>query len=200
LRKRGKEQDIRIKQGLVGVKKNRDEKQNKKKNQKELRKRREKKRMKNILLAKKKTRTKRNRKNREKRIDFFPSFYVACSIFGPAHPSVKKGGLFCFLIMRSRFTDGPAHPSVKKCGLFCFVVMRSTGTGIFGEGGSAISWHLLSPCISSISLMTDGAVASLLARGSPRNRDVSDHVLGIFRKLSMRRNCNVPLVLSERCR
>ncbi len=38
---------------------------------------------------------------------------------------------------------------------------------IFGEGESAISWHLLPPCISSISLMTEGAVASLPARGSP---------------------------------
>ncbi|CAK9205205.1 unnamed protein product [Sphagnum troendelagicum] len=38
---------------------------------------------------------------------------------------------------------------------------------IFGEGEAAISWRLLPPCTSLISLMTEGAVASLPARGSP---------------------------------
>jgi hypothetical protein len=38
---------------------------------------------------------------------------------------------------------------------------------IFGEGEAAISWRLLPPCTFSISLMIEGAVASLLVKGSP---------------------------------
>ncbi len=38
---------------------------------------------------------------------------------------------------------------------------------IFGEGEAAISWRLLPPLYFLISLMIDGAVASLPVRGSP---------------------------------
>jgi len=54
--------------------------------------------MENILLAK----NKQEQKETE-RIVFCPSFYVACPICGPAHASVKEGGLFCFVVMR--FTE-----------------------------------------------------------------------------------------------
>jgi hypothetical protein len=64
--------------------------------------------MKNILLAKKITRTKRNRKN-----CFCPSFNLACSICRPIYPSVNEGGFFCFVVIRS--TELGCFRSCARC-------------------------------------------------------------------------------------
>jgi hypothetical protein len=51
---------------------------------------------------------------------------------------------------------------------------------IFGEGEAAISCRLFPPCTFLISLMTEGAVASLPARGSPCSSPQSLHPNGYF--------------------